>query len=128
MSRMHNPAHPGEVLREWLPEDMTVTQAAKELQVSRVTLSKVLNGKAGVTAGMALRLSAWLGTSADLWMGMQSQWDLWQAEQLPKAEHQAAGKTRRLIEFCRAYPEAITDGENRESFTRLARHPKRRSI
>ncbi|MEF8768421.1 MAG: HigA family addiction module antitoxin [Candidatus Accumulibacter phosphatis] len=61
MSRMHNPAHPGEVLREWLPEDMTVTQAAKELQVSRVTLSKVLNGKAGVTAGMALRLSAWLG-------------------------------------------------------------------
>ncbi|MFU8789108.1 MAG: helix-turn-helix transcriptional regulator [Methylobacter sp.] len=43
MSRMHNPAHPGEVLREWLPEGMTVTQAAKELQVSRVTLSKVLN-------------------------------------------------------------------------------------
>ena len=84
MSRMHNPAHPGEVLREWLPEDMTVTQAAKELQVSRVTLSKVLNGKAGVTAGMALRLSAWLGTTAGLWLGMQSQWDLWQAEQLPK--------------------------------------------
>jgi plasmid maintenance system antidote protein VapI len=49
-----------------------------------VTLSKVLNGKAGVTAGMALRLSAWLGTSADLWVGMQTQWDLWQAEQLPK--------------------------------------------
>jgi addiction module HigA family antidote len=80
---MHNPAHPGEVLREWLPEEMTVTQAAKELQVSRVTLSKVLNGKAGVTAGMGLRLSAWLGTCADLWVGMQSQWDLWQAEQLP---------------------------------------------
>jgi addiction module HigA family antidote len=57
MSRMHNPAHPGEVLREWLPEGMTVTEAAKELQVSRVTLSKVLNCKAGVTAGMALRLS-----------------------------------------------------------------------
>jgi addiction module HigA family antidote len=71
MSRMHNPAHPGEVLREWLPDDMTVTQAAKELLISRVTLSKVLNGKAGVTAGMALRLSAWLGTSADLWLGMQ---------------------------------------------------------
>ena len=60
MSRMHNPAHPGEVLREWLPEGMTVTNAAKELQISRVTLSKVLNGKAGVTAAMALRLSIWL--------------------------------------------------------------------
>ncbi|MDE2260164.1 MAG: HigA family addiction module antidote protein [Betaproteobacteria bacterium] len=75
MSRMHNPAHPGEVLREWIPEGMTVTTAAEALQVSRVTLSKVLNGKSGVTAGMALRLSAWLG--------MQTQWDLWQAKQGP---------------------------------------------
>lgn len=84
MSRMLNPAHPGEVLREWLPEGMTVTKAAEELQVSRVTLSKVLNGKAGVTAGMALRLSEWLGTSPDLWLGMQTQWELWQAEQQPR--------------------------------------------
>jgi len=83
MSRMHNPAHPGEVLREWLPEGMTVTQAAKELQVSRVTLSKVMNAKAGVTAGMALRLAAWLSTTPDLWLGIQTQWDLWQAEQEP---------------------------------------------
>lgn len=83
MSRMHNPAHPGEVLREWLPEGMTVTSAAKELQVSRVTLSKVLNGNGGITAQMALRLSAWLGTSPDVWLGMQTQWDLWQAEQQP---------------------------------------------
>ena len=81
---MHNPEHPGEVLREWLPEGMTVTKAAEELQVSRVTLSKVLNGKAGVTAGMALRLSVWLGTSPDIWLGMQTQWDLWQAEQQPR--------------------------------------------
>ena len=81
MSNMHNPAHPGEVLREWLPEQMTVTQAAKELQISRVTLSKGLNGKAGVTAGMALRLSAWLGTTPDVWLGMQTQWDLWLANQ-----------------------------------------------
>ena len=83
MTRMHNPAHPGEVLREWLPEDMTITRAAKELQISRVTLSKVLNSKAGVTAGMALRLSAWLGTTPDVWLGMQTQWDLWQAQQQP---------------------------------------------
>jgi len=80
---MHNPAHPGEVLREWLPEGMTITKAAQELQVSRVSLSKVLNGKAGVTAGMALRLSVWLGTTPDVWLEMQTQWDLWQAEQQP---------------------------------------------
>lgn len=84
MSNMHNPAHPGEVLREWLPEEMTVTQAAKELQISRVTLSKVLNAKAGITAGMALRLSAWLGTTPDVWLGIQTQWDLWQAKQQPR--------------------------------------------
>ena len=81
---MHNPPYPGEVLREWLPEGMTVTKAAEELHVSRVTLSKVLNGKAGVTAGMALRLSVWLGTSPDVWLGMQTQWELWQAEQQPR--------------------------------------------
>lgn len=86
MSRMHNPAHPGEVLKEWLPEQMTVTQAAKELQISRVTLSKLLNGKAGLTAAMALRLSAWLGTTPDVWLGMQTQWDLWQAKKLPKPD------------------------------------------
>ena len=84
MSRMHNPAHPGEVLRDWLPEQMTVTRAAKELLVSRVTLSKLLNCKAGITAAMALRLSAWLGTSPDVWLSMQTQWDLWQAKKLPK--------------------------------------------
>ena len=84
MSRMHNPAHTGEVLREWIPETMTVTQVAKDLKVSRVTLSKILNGKAGVTAGMALRLSAWLGTTPEVWLGMQTQWDLWQAEHQPR--------------------------------------------
>ncbi|MBX9895655.1 MAG: HigA family addiction module antidote protein [Nitrosomonas sp.] len=84
MSRMHNPAHPGEVLRDWLPEQMTVTEAAKELLVSRVTLSKVLNGKAGITAAMALRISAWLGTTPDIWLGMQMQWDLWQAKKQPR--------------------------------------------
>jgi addiction module HigA family antidote len=62
---------------------MTITSAAQALQVSRVTLSKVLNGKAGITASMALRLSAWLGTTPDVWLGMQTQWDLWQAGQQP---------------------------------------------
>lgn len=79
MSRMHNPPHPGAVLREWLPEGMTVTDAAAALQVARVTLSKILNGSAGISADMAIRLSQWLGTSPDLWLGLQTQYDLWQA-------------------------------------------------
>lgn len=80
MSRMHNPAHPGEVLKEWIPQGMTITAAAEQLGISRVMLSKILNMKAGITADMALRLAAWLGTSAEMWIGMQSAWDLWQAE------------------------------------------------
>jgi antitoxin HigA-1 len=81
MSRMHNPPHPGAVLREWLPEGMTVTDAAASLHVARVTLSKILNGSAGISADMALRLVQWLGTSPDVWLGLQTQYDLWQAEQ-----------------------------------------------
>lgn len=84
MSRMHNPAHPGEALREWIPEGMTVTLAAGQLGVSRVMLSKILNGKAGVSADMALRLAAWLDTTPEVWLEMQSAWDLWQAEQKPQ--------------------------------------------
>ncbi|WP_321815964.1 MULTISPECIES: HigA family addiction module antitoxin [unclassified Paraburkholderia] len=72
-SSMHNPPHPGEVLRDWIPQDMTVTEAENSLHINRVTLSNLLNGKANVTANIALRLSAWLGTSTDLWPGMQIQ-------------------------------------------------------
>ena len=80
MSRMHNPPHPGAVLREWLPEGITVTDAAAALHIARVTLSKILNGSAGISADMALRLSKWFGTSPDMWLGLQTQYDLWQAE------------------------------------------------
>lgn len=76
--RMHNPPHPGEVLREYLGE-MPVTNAATHLGVSRVTLSRVLNGKAGISADMSVRLSEALGTSPELWLNMQSQYDLAQA-------------------------------------------------
>ena len=83
MSRMHDPAHPGEVLKDWIPEGMTVTAAAAQLGVSRVMLSKILNGRAGISADMALRLSAWLGTTPEIWLDMQSARDLWEAEQKP---------------------------------------------
>ena len=76
--RMHNPPHPGLVLREYLG-GMPVSAAAENLHVTRVTLSRLLNGRAGLSASMALRLAAALGTSPDLWMNMQAQYDLWQA-------------------------------------------------
>ena len=57
MSRMHNPAHPGEVLRKYLPEDVSVTEAAHRLGITRQALSAFFNGRAGVSAEMALRLS-----------------------------------------------------------------------
>ena len=78
---MHNPAHPGELLREYFPEGMSVTEAAKRLKISRQSLSAVLNGRDGVSADMALRLAAALGTNADFWLRLQMQYDLWQAKQ-----------------------------------------------
>jgi len=83
MSRMFNPPHPGEVLQEYLPEGVSVTEAAQKLAVSRQALSAILNGRAGISAEMAVRLSKALGTSPDLWLGMQMQYDLWQAKQRP---------------------------------------------
>jgi antitoxin HigA-1 len=84
MSRMHNPAHPGEVLREYLPETLGVTEAAKRLGVTRQALSALLNGRAGISAGMALRLETALGTSAEMWVEMQAGFDLWRARQSPR--------------------------------------------
>jgi antitoxin HigA-1 len=76
--RMHNPPHPGDVIREFLG-GISVSAAAKHLGVGRVTLSRVLNGKAAVSPEMAVRLSAALGTSSpEVWLGMQAQYDLWQ--------------------------------------------------
>ena len=83
MTRMFNPPHPGEVLREYLG-DVTVTQAAQRLQVTRAALSRILNGSAGISADMALRLADALGTSAEMWAGMQLQYDLYQAQQRPR--------------------------------------------
>jgi addiction module HigA family antidote len=74
---MHNPPHPGELVRE-ATGDTDVTEFAAKLGVSRVTLSRLLNGKAGISAQMALSLADVLQSSAEMWMGMQSQFDLWQ--------------------------------------------------
>lgn len=83
MARMHNPPHPGEILKEdVLPElGLTVTQAAEQLGVSRVTLSRMINGHAAISAEMAIRLAQWLGGNPEIWLRSQVQHDLWQAEQ-----------------------------------------------
>ena|ERR1700676_1513034 len=73
-----NPAHPGQVLKDYLG-GMTVKEAAGRLGVTRATLSRILNGHAGITAGMSLRLSSALGTSPEFWLKMQVQFDLWHA-------------------------------------------------
>lgn len=84
MARMYSPAHPGEVLQEYLPEGMSVTEAARRLGVSRQTFSALLNGRVGVSAEMAIRLAAAFGTSAEMWLSMQVAHDLWVARQHPR--------------------------------------------
>jgi antitoxin HigA-1 len=98
MGRMFNPPHPGETLKEdVLPAlGLTVTQAAHQLGVTRTALSRVLNGHAGISPDMARRIEIWLGQErggrADLWLGMQIDYDLWQVEQkpIPKVERAPA--------------------------------------
>ena len=79
--KMHNPPHPGEVLKELRiePLELTITDAASALGVSRKTLSSILNGRAGISPEMAIRLSKAFGTSAESWLNQQMQYDLWQA-------------------------------------------------
>ena len=82
MTRMHNPPHPGEVLHDGVFTDtgITVTEFAKRIGVTRVSLSRVLNGRGGISANMAVRLAAALGGSAESWLHMQANYDLWQVE------------------------------------------------
>ena len=90
MGRIFNPPHPGETIREdVLPAlGLSVTEAAEQLGVSRVSFSRVINGKAAISPIMARRLEAWLngpehGPSAESWLRGQLAYDLWQAEQAP---------------------------------------------
>lgn len=99
MTRMHNPPHPGEVLKDGVIDTgVTVTDFAARLGVSRVTLSRLLNGQHGVSAEMAVRLAKALGSSAQSWLHMQANYDLWQAEHSPELKKQAAKIKRLQIE------------------------------
>ena len=84
---MHNPPHPGEVIRELClaPLGLSVSEAAKALRVSRKTLSEILNGRAGVSPEMAIRLAIAFDTTPEGWMNQQTQYDLWKAGKKRKA-------------------------------------------
>ena len=80
---MHNPPHPGEIIKEFCvePLGLTVTRAAESLGVTRKTLSMLLNKKAGISPEMALRLSKVFGRTPEGWLRLQLQCDLWKAKQ-----------------------------------------------
>lgn len=80
---MHNPPHPGAILRDAVIDALgiTVTDAALRLDVDRITLSRLLNQQASVSVEMALRLAKALGTTPDLWLGLQQSYDVWQAQE-----------------------------------------------
>lgn len=83
---MHNPPHPGEIIRELClePLGLSVTDAAAGLGVSRKTLSSIINGRAGISPEMALRLAIALDTTPESWLNQQMQYDLWLAKQQSK--------------------------------------------
>ena len=83
MARMHHPPHPGEILREFFPEGMTVETFAQRLGVSRVQVSRILNGRSGISADMAIRIGLLTRTTPEPWLAGQTKWDLWQASQKP---------------------------------------------
>ena len=84
MARMYNPPHPGETLREFLPDGMTIEEVARRLGVSRVQLSRVLNGRSSISADMAIRIGLLTNTTPESWLTGQTKWDLWQASQKPR--------------------------------------------
>jgi addiction module HigA family antidote len=84
--KMHDPPHPGEVIKALCldPMGLSVTDAAKALGVSRKTLSSIVNGRAGISPEMAVRLSLAFNTTAESWLNQQVQYDLWHVERRRK--------------------------------------------
>jgi len=84
MTKMHAPLHPGEIVKDALIDGagLSVTDAAEKLLVSRTALSRLLNGHVGISPEMAVRLSKLLGTSIEMWLNIQAQYDAWKISQL----------------------------------------------
>lgn len=87
MATMHNPLHPGEIVKDALIDGagLNVTAAAEHLGISRTALSRLLNCHAGISPEMAVRLSKLLGTSVEMWINIQAHYDMWAA--MKKARH-----------------------------------------
>jgi addiction module HigA family antidote len=85
---MHNPPHPGEVLKDLYlePLGLTVTDTAKALRVARKTLSALLNGRGGISPRMAMRLARAFDTTPESWLGLQQQYDLWRVRRRKEFE------------------------------------------
>jgi len=83
--QMYNPAHPGRILANYL-QGRSVTEVARHLGITRPALSRVLNGKAGISADMALRISEAFNTDAEFWLRLQAQRDLWVASRKRRAK------------------------------------------
>src|SRR5579859_4327509 len=83
---MHSPAHPGEILKEMYmdPPELSITQVAEALDVSRKHVSAIVNGHAPVTPEMAVRLAIVFETAPDIWINLQAQHDLWAVKQRPQ--------------------------------------------
>ena len=87
---MYNPAHPGEILKELIIEsfNLTITDVSEHLDISRKTLSKVINARGSITPEMAMRLElAFEKPSADHWLRLQNSYDLWQVRELQSKLH-----------------------------------------
>ena len=93
MGRMKNPPHPGRIIRQECiePLGLTITEAAARLGVTRQALNNVINGKAGVSPEMSIRLSKAFGSKPDVWLGLQMEYDLAEAE-----KHAGKIKVRRI--------------------------------
>jgi len=99
MSSMHYPPHPGELVRELClePLGLSVTDAARGLGVSRKALSELVNGRSGISPEMAIRLEKAFGSTAETWLRMQLEYDLWQTKQragdlqVTRFAHRASG-------------------------------------
>lgn len=80
LGKMHHPPHPGEVLKGIYmePLELTITQTARDLGVSRVALSEIVNGRRGISAEMAIRLAKAFNTEIGMWLNLQNNYDLWQ--------------------------------------------------
>jgi addiction module HigA family antidote len=83
---IHSPLHPGQIVKDALIDntDLSITEAADRLGVTRTTLSRLLNGHSGISPEMALRLSKFFGTTVEFWLNIQTQYDVWAIEKIAK--------------------------------------------